>query len=288
MEIVRDIKAMRQRCADLRQAGRSLAFVPTMGYLHKGHLALLEEGRSRGDVLILSIFVNPTQFGAGEDFGTYPRDFERDADLARKAGTDLLFAPGGDDIYPGGFATTVSVSGLTETLCGRSRPGHFAGVTTVVAKLFNIVQPHLALFGRKDFQQLTIIRRMVRDLDMGIKVIGLPTVRDSDGLAMSSRNVHLPPGERRQARAIPQSLLLAVAKAKAGERDPQRLINAVRERISREPDAEIDYVQICHDRTLQDVETVDSRSVLLLAVRIGDTRLIDNHYLLEEVWTDEA
>jgi pantoate--beta-alanine ligase len=274
---------MQERCATARQAGRRIAFVPTMGYLHEGHLSLLREGRRRGDLLVLSIFVNPAQFGQGEDLDAYPRDLTRDSELARSAGVDLLFAPEARDVYPAGYATYVEVEGLTDTLCGRSRPGHFRGVTTVVCKLFNIVQPHMALFGRKDFQQLAVIRRMTRDLNLPVEIVGMPIVREPDGLAMSSRNVYLSADERRQALALIGAVRLAVKRVGEGERRAAVLIDAVRLRIEREPDASMDYVQICHADTLEDVETVDSDSVMLLAVRIGGTRLIDNHYLFQEV-----
>jgi pantoate--beta-alanine ligase len=283
MEIITDIQDMQELCAAARREGRRISFVPTMGYLHEGHLSLLREGRLRGDLLVLSIFVNPTQFGRGEDLDSYPRDLTRDAEMARSTGVDLLFAPEARDVYPQGHATYVQVEGLTETLCGRSRPGHFRGVTTVVCKLFNIVQPHVALFGRKDFQQLAVIRRMTRDLNLPVEVVGMPIVREPDGLAMSSRNVYLSAEERRQALALIDAIRLAVKGVRGGERRVAALIGTVRRRLEREPDADVDYVQICHADTLEDMETVGAESVLLLAVKIGGTRLIDNHYLVEEV-----
>lgn len=283
METITNIETMQERCSAARREGRRIAFVPTMGYLHEGHLSLLREGRRRGDLLVLSIFVNPTQFGQGEDLEAYPRDLSRDSDLARSAGVDLLFAPEARDVYPAGYATYVQVEGLTDTLCGRSRPGHFRGVTTVVCKLFNIVQPQVALFGRKDFQQLAVIRQMTRDLNLPVEVVGMPIVREPDGLAMSSRNVYLSTDERRQALALIDAIRLAVKRVGEGERDAGALIEAVRQRIEREPDASTDYIQICHADTLEDVETVDFESVLLLAVRIGQTRLIDNHDVFQEV-----
>ncbi len=283
MENISDVKMMGQRCEKLRRQGRRIAFVPTMGYLHEGHLSLLHEGRRRGDILALSIFVNPIQFGVGEDFETYPRDLQRDSDLARAAGVDLLFTPRREDLYPEDFSTHVSVSGLTENLCGRSRPGHFRGVTTVVCKLFNIVRPHIALFGRKDFQQLAVIRRMVRDLDMAVEVRGLPIIREKDGLARSSRNVYLEAEERRQALALVDSLRLARRLVLAGESRAAAILQAVADRIRREAAVRIEYVQICHQDTLQDMEWVTADSVLLLAVQVGRTRLIDNHILWEEI-----
>ncbi len=254
-----------------------------MGFLHEGHLSLLRSGRSRGDLLVLSIFVNPTQFGAGEDYDAYPRDLSRDAAMAEEAGADVIFAPAVADMYPPGYATFVDTEGITETLCGASRPGHFRGVTTVVTKLFNIVQPDVALFGRKDFQQLAVIERMTADLNLPVEIVGIPIVREEDGLAMSSRNAYLSASERRQALCLIDSIRLAVAAVGAGERDAARLIGLVRERIEGEPDAVIDYVQICRRDSLEDVDSVDPDSVLLLAVRVGKTRLIDNHLLFEEV-----
>ncbi|WP_305045668.1 pantoate--beta-alanine ligase [Geoalkalibacter sp.] len=283
MEIITDIQDMQQRCLAARGEGKRLAFVPTMGYLHEGHLSLLRAARAAGDVVVLSIFVNPTQFGAGEDFDSYPRDLSRDAEMARAVGTDWLFAPRASAMYPAGFSTWVEVEGLTGNLCGASRPGHFRGVTTVVCKLFNIVQPHVAFFGQKDFQQLAVIRRMSADLNLPVEVRGLPIVREADGLAMSSRNVKLTPDQRRQALALFDGIRLAAAQVKAGERDSRRVLAAVRERIQQEPEARIDYIQVCHDETLSDLETIGPHAVLLLAVRVGATRLIDNHHLGEEI-----
>ncbi len=280
MKTIADIQTMQKLCLAARRQGKTIAFIPTMGYLHAGHCSLLEAGRNRGDLLVLSIFVNPTQFGAGEDLDKYPRDFVRDAEMARAAGVDLIFAPEAREIYPAGYATYVNVEGLTETLCGRSRPGHFRGVTTVVAKLFQIVQPSVAYFGRKDFQQLAVIRRMAVDLNFPVEIVGMPIVREKDGLAMSSRNVYLSPVERQQALALVDSLRLASSMVKNGERNAEAVRREVRERIGREPDARIDYVQICHGETLQNMAEITPDSVLLLAVQIGKTRLIDNSFLL--------
>ncbi|MEZ4600565.1 MAG: pantoate--beta-alanine ligase [Syntrophotaleaceae bacterium] len=282
MEIITDVNAMQARCLAAREQGRRIALVPTMGFLHEGHLSLLREGRRRGDLLVLSLFVNPTQFGQGEDFESYPRDLAGDADMARSVGVDWLFAPQARDMYPRGYATTVEVEGLTDTLCGRSRPGHFRGVTTVVCKMFAIVQPHVALFGRKDFQQLAVLGRMTKDLNLPVEIIGMPIIREEDGLAMSSRNSYLAPDERRQALALSASIGLAKEAVRLGEKSAATLCELVAERICQEPDAVIDYVQICHGETLAEVEEIDRQSVLLLAVRIGRTRLIDNSYLQEE------
>jgi len=285
MQIIEDAEEMQRRCLSLRESGRSIAFVPTMGYLHEGHLSLLQEGRQRGDVLVLSIFVNPAQFGAGEDLDSYPRDFQRDEALARTAGVDLLFYPRVQAVYPPGFCSYLSVEGaLTDTLEGACRPGHFRGVATVVAKLFNIVHPHRALFGQKDFQQLAVIRQMSRDLNFPVEIIGMPIVREPDGLAMSSRNLYLSAGERTQALALNTVLRQASTRVAAGETDAAAILAEVRDRLLQEADLKIDYVKICHSDTLAELETIDAQAVLLLAVKIGRTRLIDNHILSEEVW----
>jgi pantoate--beta-alanine ligase len=280
MEIIVDPKEMQQRALAAKRAGQRIAFVPTMGYLHDGHLSLLQEGRKRGDLLVLSIFVNPTQFGANEDLSTYPRALESDCELARAAGTDLVFTPSADAIYPAEASTWVNVEGLTEVLCGASRPGHFRGVTTVVAKLFNLVQPDVALFGCKDFQQLAVIRRMVRDLDMPVEIVGMPIVREADGLALSSRNVYLTTEERQQALVLSQAIATAQQMAGAGIRNAGEIVAALQAMIATQPPARIDYLQICHQDTLQEQAAIDSDSVLLLAVFIGKTRLIDNSFLL--------
>ncbi|MBN1958303.1 MAG: pantoate--beta-alanine ligase [Desulfuromonadales bacterium] len=280
MDIINQPLQMQQRALAEKRAGRTISFVPTMGYLHAGHLSLLEEGRRRGDVLVLSIFVNPTQFGQGEDFEDYPRDLERDQALAAQAGVDIIFAPGAREMYPSGYATYVDVEGITETLCGASRPGHFRGVTTVVTKLFTIVQPDVAIFGEKDFQQLAVIRRMTADLNLPVKIVGMPIYREVDGLAMSSRNVYLTPDQRRQALVLSQSLHEARTMVASGHNDAAMIIRQVQIRISAQPDARVDYVRICHCLTLEDQSVVDENSVLLLAVFVGQTRLIDNAVLV--------
>jgi pantoate--beta-alanine ligase len=282
MEIIISVTEMQQRCLAARDAGRRIALVPTMGFLHEGHLSLLREGKLRGDLLVLSLFVNPTQFGADEDLDSYPRDLDKDAELARSVGVDLLFAPSASDMYPRGYASYVNVEGLTGVLCGESRPGHFRGVTTVVCKLFTIVQPQVALFGRKDFQQLAVIRRMTADLNLPVEIVGMPIVRETDGLAMSSRNSYLSADERCQALALSDALRQARVAVAAGEKSATALLQLVRRRIDQETDAAIDYVQIRHAETLQEATVIDRHAVLLLAVRIGQTRLIDNSYLVEE------
>ena len=283
MEIFTNLRALQNRCSDERAASRKIAFVPTMGYLHEGHLSLLREGRERGDLLVLSIFVNPTQFGVGEDLDSYPRDLGRDVDLARSAGTDLIFAPEAADMYPSGYATFVDVAGLGDRLCGASRPGHFRGVSTVVSKLFLLVQPHVALFGQKDFQQLAIIRQMTRDLNLPVEIVGMPIVREADGLAMSSRNVNLSPAQRQQALALSDALRKAQALVRAGETSVAAVLQAAGERITREPEARLDYIQVCHQTTLAEMSTITADSMLLLAVRIGSTRLIDNGPLIAQL-----
>ncbi len=279
-EIIADVSAMQHRCLEARQAGRRISFVPTMGYLHEGHLSLLQEGRRRGDLLVLSIFVNPAQFGAGEDFESYPRDLSRDVDLARRCGVDLLFAPEVKDMYPRGYSTFVDVEGITDTLCGASRPGHFRGVTTVVAKLLAIIQPHQAFFGQKDFQQLTVIRRMCTDLNLPVEIVGMPIVREPDGLAMSSRNVNLSPQEREQALVLSRAISKARQMARGGAREIAEILTALRSMLEAQPALRIDYLQIAHQSTLQEQERVDADSVLFLAVFVGRTRLIDNGFLL--------
>lgn len=280
MDIIKTVSEMVQRVASARAAGETISFVPTMGFLHQGHLSLLEEGRKRGDLLVLSIFVNPTQFGQGEDFEDYPRDLQQDSTLAQQAGVDVIFAPAAAEMYPSGYATYVDVEGITETLCGASRPGHFRGVCTVVSKLFNIIQPQVAIFGNKDFQQLAVIKRMVLDLNMAVEIIGMPIFREADGLAMSSRNVYLNPDQRRQALVLSQSLAQAQQLIAEGKTDCAEIIEPLKNSIQQQPDARIDYVQICHQLTLQEQTSIDADSVLLLAVYIGKTRLIDNGFLV--------
>jgi pantoate--beta-alanine ligase len=260
-----------------RARGERIAFVPTMGYLHAGHVSLLEEGRRRGDRLVLSIFVNPTQFGPAEDLARYPRDLPGDLRKAAGAGTDVAYVPAAADVYPPGYQTFVEVRELERGMCGDFRPGHFVGVATVVCKLFNVVRPHLALFGEKDYQQVAVIRRMVRDLDMGIEIVGMPTVREPDGLAMSSRNAYLAPEERQRALALSRGLGAARARAEAGERDGAALVGAVREALAGNADR-VDYVELRDAETLVSLERLDRArpAVLAVAAFVGKTRLIDN------------
>ena len=256
-----------------RARGERVAFVPTMGALHEGHVKLLREARGLGQRLALSIFVNPTQFGPNEDLARYPRDLPGDLAKAAGAGTDVAFVPDARDVYPAGFQTTVEVRELARGLCGPFRPGHFAGVATVVCKLFNVVRPDVAVFGEKDYQQLAIVRRMVTDLDMGIEIVGIPTVREPDGLAMSSRNAYLSPQERARALSLSRALFAARDAAAAGERDAAAIV--ARARAALDVDR-IDYVELVDGDSLQPLITVAAPAVMAMAVFIGRTRLIDN------------
>ncbi|MES1206452.1 MAG: pantoate--beta-alanine ligase [Pseudomonadota bacterium] len=256
-----------------RARGERIAFVPTMGALHEGHLTLLREGRRRGDRLALSIFVNPTQFGPNEDLARYPRDLTGDLGKAASAGTDVAFVPEAADMYPPGFQTVVEVRELARGLDGVFRPGHFAGVATVVAKLFNIVAPDVAMFGEKDFQQLAIVRRMVADLAMPIEIAGVATVREPDGLAMSSRNAYLSPAERERALSLSRALFAARDRAAAGQREGGALLAGARARLDVD---RLDYLELCDAQTLAPIATVERPAVLLVAAFIGRTRLIDN------------
>jgi len=258
--------------------GKRIGVVPTMGYLHDGHLSLIRIARTRADVVITTIFVNPTQFAPHEDFASYPRDLERDKRLAESAGTDYLFVPEMQEMYPEGYKTYVEVEDLTRVLEGRSRPTHFRGVTTVVTKLFHITKPHVAVFGQKDAQQAAVIKQMVKDLDFGIDIVVGPIVREQDGLAMSSRNVYLSPSERADATVLYESLLLAEKLIKQGVRDSARIIGEMKNLIASKPTAKIDYISTADARTLQEVSQLRSGDTVLisLALRIGTTRLIDN------------
>ena len=259
-----------------RARGRTIALVPTMGFLHEGHYRLLELGRKKADVLVMSIFVNPTQFGPKEDYTRYPRDMKRDLGYARRAGVDVVFTPSAEEMYPDGYQSYITVEDVTRTLCGPFRPGHFRGVATVVAKLFNLVRPHVALFGQKDFQQLVVIRRMVKDLNMGIEIVGVHTVREPDGLAMSSRKTYLSGEEREAALCLYVSMLRGKDLVRSGERDAKTILREVRHVIESEPLARIEYVEIVDRETLRDVKRIGTKALLAMAVRIGKTRLIDN------------
>jgi pantoate--beta-alanine ligase len=282
MEIIDSVKAMQHYATALRAKGNTIALVPTMGSLHAGHASLMREGRKLGDVLVASIFVNPAQFGAGEDFDSYPRDLERDARIAAAVGVDIVFTPKASDMYPAGFQTWIDVELLTLPLCGASRPGHFRGVTTVVGKLFGIVMPDVALFGMKDYQQLAIIRRMTADLNMPVEIVGMPIVREADRLAMSSRNAYLSPDERGRALCLIRSLDRVRALFGGGERNVALLRETVTEIISAEIATTIDYVEFRDMDTLAEVAEADERTLVALAVKVGKTRLIDNCILGED------
>ena len=270
---------MQRKADELRSAGRIISLVPTMGFLHEGHLELMRVAKEHSDQLVMSLFVNPTQFGPTEDYGQYPRDTEGDLEKARRVGVDVVFMPSVEEMYPEGSQTRVCVERVTQHLCGLSRPTHFDGVTTVVAKLFNIVKPHLAVFGQKDFQQLTVISRMVMDLNMDIKILGVPTVREPDGLAMSSRNNYLTDDERKSALCLKKSLDLADKMFQEGERDAGVIKGAIELLIRDHPFTEIDYVSICDSASLEDIGTMKDESLVALAVQVGKTRLIDNRVL---------
>lgn len=276
MEVIKTIKEMNEFSSQARGAGRTIAFVPTMGFFHEGHLSLMREGRRRGDLLIVSLFVNPTQFAPHEDLKNYPRNFERDRQMAEEVGTDILFAPEADEMYPPDHQTHVLVEKVTRNLCGRSRPTHFQGVATVVMMLFEIVMPHVTLFGEKDYQQLVTIRQMVRDLHMNVEVVGMPTVREPDGLAMSSRNTTLLPDERKAALSLYRSLQRAKELLQKGEQRAGRILDEMNGILQSEPLVRMDYVQICDALTLQDVDRIEGDVVVALAAYLGKTRLIDN------------
>jgi pantoate--beta-alanine ligase len=276
MEVIKTIKEMKEFSSQARGGGKTIAFVPTMGFFHEGHLSLMREGRKRADLLIVSLFVNPTQFAPHEDLKNYPRNFERDRQMAEEVGTDILFAPEADEMYPPDHQTRVLVEKVTQNLCGRSRPTHFRGVTTVVMMLFEIVTPHVTLFGEKDYQQLVTIRQMVKDLHMSVEVVGMPTVREADGLAMSSRNTYLLPEERKAALSLYRSLQRAKAFLQEGEPRASRILDEMDGILRSEPLVRMDYVQICDADTLREVDRIEGDVVVALAAYLGKTRLIDN------------
>lgn len=276
MKIVRTIEDARAEVAAVRAAGRRVGFVPTMGFLHEGHLSLVDRCRELADYVVMSIYVNPLQFGPNEDFEAYPRDFDRDVALAQDRGVDLVFAPGDGELYPGDLTVAVTPKRLADRLCGLSRPGHFEGVLTVVCKLFGIVTPDVAVFGQKDFQQSVLIRKMVADLDLPVRVDVAPTIRDPDGLAMSSRNAYLTPAERRAALALPRALAEAVRLYRAGERSAGRLRAAALETVEAAGGADVEYLEIVSATDLTPSEVADDDAVMAVAARVGETRLIDN------------
>jgi pantoate--beta-alanine ligase len=270
VKTISEIRALRQKLKG------SVGFVPTMGFLHEGHLALVKRAKADNSIVMVSIYVNPAQFGPREDLGAYPRDLNRDLELLRKEGTDIVFVPSDDEMYPREFSSWVDVEKVTERLEGASRPGHFRGVATVVAKLFNIVQPTRAYFGQKDAQQVVVINRMVADLNMNLEVVIVPTVRESDGLAMSSRNVYLSREERQAATVLFRALMLARQLRRDGEKGAEKIRRKMTALIRKEPLAQIDYVSIADAGTLEESNLIDRPAVASLAVRIGKTRLIDN------------
>jgi pantoate--beta-alanine ligase len=277
--VVSDIAETKAAVAEARTAGKTIGLVPTMGALHEGHLSLVRASASECGFTVVSVFVNPTQFGPGEDFERYPRDMERDAEMAANAGADLVFAPSPSAMYPPGYATYVEVERLTEVLCGASRPGHFRGVTTVVTKLFNICKPDVAYFGQKDAQQAVVIKRMTRDLDMDVEIRILPVVRESDGLAMSSRNKYLNGDERTQATCLYRALKRAEEMYASGVTDAGDIKREVTAVVKTAPDATVDYISIVDAEELEDVERITGPTLVALAVFFGDTRLIDNTIL---------
>ncbi len=276
MRIYRSIDEMHAACRNLSSEGKSLGFVPTMGALHEGHLSLLRAARGRSNVVAVSIFVNPLQFGPQEDYAKYPRNFERDRQMLEAEGVALLFAPAAEEMYPKGSTTLVSVEGLSERLCGVSRPGHFRGVATVVAKLFNIVEPDFAFFGQKDAAQCALIRRMVRDLNLDVEIIVCPTVRERDGLAISSRNAYLEPQERKSATVLYRALARIQLLADRGERRASALLAAAHEVLAEEPQVKPDYLEIVDGENLQPVGDISQGALVAVAAIIGNTRLIDN------------
>jgi pantoate--beta-alanine ligase len=281
MRIIDSVKEMQQAAEAIRRE-KKIALVPTMGYLHDGHLALVKKAKEIAEVVVISIFVNPIQFGPKEDFGRYPRDFERDRTLLEQEKTDIIFAPGVSDMYPENYSTYVEVRNLDRHLCGLQREGHFIGVATVVAKLFNSVKPHFAVFGQKDYQQLRIIQRMTRDLNMDLEVIGHPTVREQDGLAMSSRNTYLSGEERQKALLIHASLKRVEELFRRGEKTVSALKDEARKILNSRDGIEEEYLNICDPETLDDLDRIGSGALFAVAVRIGKTRLIDNIILTEQ------
>lgn len=280
MEVASTIAEMR---AIRRAMAGSIGFVPTLGYLHEGHLSLVRAAKEQNEQTIASIFVNPTQFNSPDDFERYPRDNEGDLAQLREQGVDAVFMPSAEEMYPAGQSTSVDVQEVTERLEGEHRPGHFRGVATIVAKLFNVVQPTRAYFGRKDAQQLVVVRRMVRDLHMGVEIVGMPTIREPDGLAMSSRNARLSPAEREAALTLSKALRLAAQRWQGGERSAARIRDELQSLISREPLARIDYVSVADTETLEELDSIEGEALVSFAVHIGEVRLIDNITLPSQV-----
>lgn len=276
MRVIKKVSEMRLFSRKAKARGKSVGLVPTMGALHEGHLSLVTEARNRCKTVVVSIFVNPSQFGPAEDFKNYPRDLRRDNKLLSDLEVDAVFAPSANEIYEEGFKTWIEVAKLSDVMCGRSRPGHFRGVATIVAKLFNIVEPDMAFFGEKDYQQLAIIKQLTRDLNLPVDVIALPTVREYDGLAMSSRNTYLSPVERKKAVVLYQALCLAKEMFAGGEKDARKIVSRMRSLIHSEPGLKIDYICAVDQQTLQDVDRLKHGTLIAVAAYIGKVRLIDN------------
>jgi pantoate--beta-alanine ligase len=276
VRVVTSIKALQKIVTGRRSEGKSIGFVPTMGYLHEGHASLLRQCKKENNVSVLSIFVNPKQFGPNEDFTKYPRDQKKDEKLAKKENVDIIFLPSADEVYPTGYLTTVEVEGLSDVMCGQSRPGHFKGVTTVVAKLINIVQPDAMYLGQKDAQQALIIRKMVHDLDFPVKIKVMPTVRERDGLAMSSRNVYLTPDERAEATVLYRALQEAKNSTLSGQRNSEKIIEDMMSLIKNKSRGVIDYMACVDANNLNSVKKISGPTLIALAVKFGKTRLIDN------------
>lgn len=276
MEIIRRVHAMREIARQARASGQKIALVPTMGYLHEGHLELIRRVKGMSDIVVVSVFVNPAQFGPGEDFERYPRDLTRDADLCIAEGVHYVFAPQVEDMYPKAYCTFVEVEGLSAKLEGESRPGHLRGVATVVLKLFEIVRPHVSAFGQKDAQQAIVVQRMVKDLMVATEILVVPIVRDEDGVALSSRNAYLSPEQRRAARALPRALEAAEKMVEQGERDAGRLRGRVREILEAEPELRVDRVDVVETTRLDPVDPLDGEVLLAVAAFAGETRLVDN------------
>jgi len=282
VEILKSPREMRTAAEGFRRRNFSLGLVPTMGYFHEGHLSLMRRARADCRRVVVSLFVNPTQFGPSEDLERYPRDFERDRELAAAEGVDIIFAPATEDMYPEGYATYVDVERLTDGLCGALRPGHFRGVATVVAKLFNICRPTAAYFGQKDYQQAQVIKKLAADLDFDVEVEVLATVREADGLAMSSRNEYLTPEERRQATCLFRALARAQELFAAGETRPAKIVDELTVTITAQPAARVDYAEVIHPQELTPVTTVEKGAVAAVAAFVNETRLIDNTILGKE------
>jgi len=279
MKVIETVNEIKKLIKDIKAEGKTVGMVPTMGFLHAGHISLVKESVANNDVTIVSIFVNPTQFGPNEDLEAYPRDFDSDKSLLVEAGADIIFFPKPEEMYPEGFSTKVTLSGLTDALCGLSRPGHFDGVATVVSKLFNIASPDRAYFGSKDYQQLQVIKRMVKDLNMDVEVVGMPIIREDDGLALSSRNVYLEKEDRASALSLSKSFDLIQKELDAGERDAKVIRQKIIDFIHSHKGTQVDYIELVHPEKLVSLNTLNEDFVAAFAVKVGRARLIDNKYI---------